>query len=212
MRPRTSISAFGAPTLATSASICAPHRHTRSGVIGRSRSWMPAAWFTAAPTAAAIARMPPSPAPFAPNGPGPSSFSIRIECSALGGVLNRRNTVVQRAEVANPPAIVEQQLLHEAVPEPHDRGAFVLRFDLLRVQRLADVAHQDQLDDLDHADLGVHLDLRRGAHHLPERRPPAQRMRGIVRVALMPDADDLSARRSEMRLQELLVAQSRGRI
>ena len=93
------------------------------------------------------------------------------------------------------------------VPEPHDGGAFVLSFDLLRVQRPADVADQNQLDDLDHADLGVHFDFRRGAHHLPERRPPAQRMRGIERIALMPDADDLSARRSEMRVQELLVAQ-----
>ena len=56
-------------------------------------------------------------------------------------------------------------------------------------------------------DFGIHLDLRRGAHQLPERGPSAERMRGIVRIALLADADDLSARRAEMRLQELLVAQ-----
>ena len=56
----------------------------RSGVSGRSRIATPTAWLIAEPTAAAIDRSPPSPAPFAPEGPGPSSFSIRNECSSAG--------------------------------------------------------------------------------------------------------------------------------
>jgi hypothetical protein len=48
-------------------------------------------------------RIPPSPAPLAPYGPGPSSFSMRIECSSRGMFIVVGRPVVERAEIPTRP-------------------------------------------------------------------------------------------------------------
>ena len=73
------------------------------------------------------------------------------------------------------PLRVEHELLHERVPQAHDGGPLVLRFDLLRVERLSDVAHEHELEDLHHACFGIDL-------HLGGRRTSSPRRRDCLRA------------------------------
>ncbi len=117
----------------------------------------------------------------------------------LAGHVHRgRDPVVQRAEIPDPAALVEDQLLHQRVAEPHHRRSFVLRFDLLRVERLADVARQNEARHVDGTGFRVDLDFHGRAHELPELRSSTQRMVGAESAAaILADADELPSRRTE---------------
>ncbi len=106
------------------------------------------------------------------------------------------------------PLLVQDQMLHQRVTQPHHRRAFVLCLDLQRIERLADVAREHEPRDVDHADFRIDLDLDGRAHELPELRTAAERVLGtIATAALLADADDLAARRTEARLEHLDVRQ-----
>jgi hypothetical protein len=94
------------------------------------------------------------------------------------------------------------------VTQPHHRRAFVLRFDLLRVERLADVARQHETGDVDGPGAGVDLDFHGRAHELPELRSPSQRMLGPeTTAAVFTDADELAPGRTEPIAEHLDICQ-----
>ena len=157
----------------------------------------PVARATAAPSAPAVQSSAPSLMPFEPYGPGPSWFSTAAADELERDVLERRDPVVERAEVADAAVLVEQQLLHLAVAEAHDRRALVLGDDLQRVELGADVADGHVPGQQQLAGLAVDLDLDRGRVELVERRVAAER---VVALAAQPAgalADELAAQRPE---------------
>ena len=175
----------------------------RSGVNGRSRTVTPVASATAEPIAAAMARMPPSPAPLRAEGSWAISVFDEDGLEPDGNILEGGYPVVEGAKVADAAAHVEKQVLHQRVTDPHHRGAFVLRFHLRGIEGFADVADEYEPFDADHPRLDVDAHLGGGAHHFPEGRTAAQRMARVKSVPLFADADQLASRWPEMRLQDL---------
>ena len=125
-----------------------------------------------------------------------------------GHVHRRRDPVVQRAEIPDTAALVEDQLLHQRVAESHHRRSLVLRFDLLGVERLTDVARQNEASHVDDAGFRVDLHFHSRAHELPEFRSSTQRMVGPVSAAaVLTDTYELAPRRTEPVLEHLGVRQ-----
>jgi len=178
-------------------------RQTRSGVSGRSRMGTPVASRTAAPTAAATHNSAPSLIPFEPYGPGPSPFSMVSLRSSSGQVHARRDPIVDGAEVSDAPRFVEDVVLHEGMAEALDRGAFVLRPDLERVQGLADVRHGDVPDDGDIARPLVYLGLDGRAVELEECGRSAEGMVRLGLFARLAVAGQLSTQAAQAGLQHL---------
>ena len=98
------------------------------------------------------------------------------------------------------PRSVEHQLFHQRVAQTHDRRALVLRFDLLRIERLADVADEHEPGDIRPCRFRDRPPLRRPRTSIPRTPDAAQRMTGHdATSALFPHPDDLAARRAEAR-------------
>ena len=93
--------------------------------------------------------------------------------------------------------LVEQQLLHLAVAQAHDRGALVLGDDLQRVELGADVADGHVPGQQQLAGLAVDLDLDRGGVELVEGRVAAERVLALAAQPPGPLADELAAQRPE---------------
>ena len=184
---------------------------TRSGVSGRSRMTTPVASATAAPRAPAVHSRAPSLMPFEPYGPGAVVVLDGGGEQLDRDVLEGGDPVVERAEVADAAVLVEQQLLHLAVAEAHDRGALVLGDDLQRVELGADVADGHVPGEQQLAGLAVDLDLDRGGVELVERRVAAER---VLALAAQPPgalADELAAQRAERLLAPPRAAAARRR-
>src|SRR3954468_21547228 len=111
-------------------------------------------------------------------------------------VLDCRDPIIQRSEITDAPAAVEEQFLHERMPETHHRRTFILRLDLAWIQRLADIARKHETSDVHHAGLAIDLDFDGRAHELPELRTPTKRViRAEAAATLFAYADQLTTRR-----------------
>jgi len=101
------------------------------------------------------------------------------------------------------PRFVEDVVLHEGMAEALDRGAFVLRPDLERVQGLADVRHGDVPDDGDIARPLVYLGLDGRAVELEECGRSAEGMVRLGLFARLAVAGQLSTQAAQAGLQHL---------
>jgi hypothetical protein len=84
-------------------------------------------------------------------------------------------------------------VLHERVSEAHDAGAFVLGFDLTRIEGLTHVARDNALNELNGTGFGVDFQLNCYGVELPERGMSAERMSFDRIVAIAAEADDFTA-------------------